>query len=89
MGPVERYLSDVRDVQLSGEGVSELSFYPALRALLEEVGGGLKPKVRCVMNIRNRGAGLPDGGLFTVGRPIGVAKEDNRDTRPPGRLRRS
>ncbi len=66
MGPVERYLSDVRDIRLSGEGVSELSYYPALRALLEEVGGGLKPKVRCVMNIRNCGAGLPDGGLFAA-----------------------
>jgi hypothetical protein len=36
-----------------------------LRDLLEEVGGGLKPKVRCFMNLKNRGAGLPDGGLFT------------------------
>ncbi len=44
----------------------ELSYYPALRALLEDVGNGLRPKVRCVMNIRNHGAGLPDGGLFTA-----------------------
>jgi len=66
MGPVERYLTDVRDIRLSGEGVSELSFYPALRSLLEDVGDRLRPKVRCVMNIRNRGAGLPDGGLFTA-----------------------
>ena len=25
----------------------------------------MKPKVRCVINIANRGAGIPDGGLFT------------------------
>ena len=66
MGALETYLSDVRDTKLSGEGVSELSYYPALRDLLEEVGGELKPKVRCFMNLKNRGAGLPDGGLFTA-----------------------
>ncbi|MBN1631594.1 MAG: N-6 DNA methylase, partial [Thermoleophilia bacterium] len=66
MGVLETYLGDVRDTKLSGEGVSELSYYPALRDLFDEVGGGLKPKVRCFMNLRNRGAGLPDGGLFTA-----------------------
>ncbi len=29
------------------------------------MGRTLKPKVRCVINLANRGAGLPDGGLFT------------------------
>ena len=66
MGALETYLTAVRDTKLSGEGVSELSYYPALHALLEEVGGKLKPKVRCFMNLRNQGAGLPDGGLFTA-----------------------
>ncbi|MBN1459040.1 MAG: N-6 DNA methylase [Armatimonadetes bacterium] len=66
MGALEDYLTDVRDIKLSGEGVSELSYYPALRQLLEEVGGGLKPKVRCFMNLKDHGAGLPDGGLFTA-----------------------
>ena len=66
MGALEDYLSDLRDIKLLGEGVSELSYYPALRHLLEEVGGGLKPKVRCLMNLKNHGAGLPDGGLFTA-----------------------
>ena len=66
MGALEKYLSDLRDIKLSGEGVSELSYYPALARLLEEIGGGLKPKVRCVMNLKNEGAGLPDGGLFAA-----------------------
>ncbi len=66
MGALEKFITDVRDTRLSGEGVSELSYYPALRTLLEEVGDGLKPKVRCFMNLKNRGAGLPDGGLFTA-----------------------
>ncbi|MBN1319275.1 MAG: N-6 DNA methylase [Thermoleophilia bacterium] len=66
MGALETYLSDLRDIKLSGEGVSELSYYPALRQLLEEIGSGLKPKVRCFMNLKDHGAGLPDGGLFTA-----------------------
>jgi hypothetical protein len=66
VGALEKYLSDLRDIKLSGEGVSELSYYPALARLLEEIGGGLKPKVRCVMNLKNEGAGLPDGGLFAA-----------------------
>jgi hypothetical protein len=66
MGALETFLREVQVVRLSGEGVSELSYYPALLNLLEEAGGGLKPKVRCVMNLKNRGAGLPDGGLFTA-----------------------
>jgi len=34
--------------------------------LLNEIGKTLKPKVRCVINLANRGAGIPDGGLFTA-----------------------
>jgi hypothetical protein len=66
LGILETYLSDLREIRLSEANVSELSFYPALRQLLEEVGAGLKPKVRCVMNLKSQGAGLPDGGLFTA-----------------------
>ncbi len=44
----------------------ETSFYPALEGLLNDVGKTLSPKVRCVINLQNRGAGLPDGGLFTA-----------------------
>lgn len=34
--------------------------------LLNSIGAGLKPRVRCVINVRNQGAGIPDGGLFTA-----------------------
>jgi hypothetical protein len=36
-----------------------------LERLFNEVGKTLKPKVRCIISLANRGAGLPDGGLFT------------------------
>jgi hypothetical protein len=28
-------------------------------------GGGFVGKVRCIINLKNRGAGIPDGGFFT------------------------
>jgi hypothetical protein len=34
--------------------------------LFNEIGKGLRPKVRCVMPIADRGAGLPDGGFFAA-----------------------
>jgi len=49
----------------SGEAVRETSYYGALQNLLNAAGDGLRPKVRAIVNIRNRGAGIPDGGLFT------------------------
>ena len=65
MNALEIYLRELRDIRASGEAVAETSYYPALADLLNDVGKGLMPKVRCIINIKNRGAGLPDGGLFT------------------------
>jgi hypothetical protein len=50
----------------AGAHVAETSFYPALERLLTEIGKQLSPKVRCVIHLANRGAGLPDGGLFSA-----------------------
>jgi hypothetical protein len=84
LGILENYLNDLRDIKLSGDAVSELSYYAALRQLLEEVGGGLRPKVRCLMNLKNHGAGLPDGGLFTADQIRGrrAAEAAGADGRP-------
>jgi hypothetical protein len=64
--PLDTYLKELRDIRGTGAAVPETSFYPALANLLNEIGKTLKPKVHCVINIANRGAGLPDGGLFTA-----------------------
>src|SRR5208282_748808 len=66
MTPLETYLRELRDIRSSGAAVKETSYYPALSNLLNEVGKRLKPRVRCIINLANRGAGLPDGGLFTA-----------------------
>lgn len=52
-------------IRRSGAGVKETSYYPAIDGLFNEVGKSLKPKVRSVINLANRGGGIPDGGFFT------------------------
>ncbi|CAM3364451.1 type ISP restriction/modification enzyme [Deinococcus saxicola] len=59
------YISELRRIKNSGEGVEETSYYPALSLLLNGVGALLRPQIRVIMNTRNRGAGIPDGGFFT------------------------
>jgi hypothetical protein len=58
------YLQSVRTIQ-AAPSTPELSFYNALVDLLNEVGEKQEPRVQCVMNLEDAGAGLPDGGLFT------------------------
>jgi hypothetical protein len=63
---VEAYFSALRDTYASGAGVAETTYYPALRNLLDSIGSRLKPKVTAIINLRNTGGGIPDGGLFTA-----------------------
>ncbi|MCX7424744.1 MAG: N-6 DNA methylase [Planctomycetia bacterium] len=63
---LEEYLSELSAIRATGAAVPETSYYPALSNLFNAIGGTLKPKVRCVINIKNQGAGIPDGGLFTA-----------------------
>jgi hypothetical protein len=65
MNPLETYIRAIYDIRSTGAAVAETAYYPALSNLLNEVGKTLKPKVRVIINLKNRGAGLPDGGLFT------------------------
>ena len=66
MKPLEAYLKDLCEIRSSGGAVKETSGYPALSQLLNEIGKTLKPKVRCVINLQNQGAGLPDGGFYSA-----------------------
>ncbi len=64
MEALETYLGELRAIRSTGAAVRETSYYPALVALLNEVGKTLKPKVQCILNPKNQGAGIPDGGLY-------------------------
>jgi len=85
MNPVEAYLSELRDIRGSGGGVAETSYYGALAGLLNEVGRGLKPKVRAVSQLRNLGAGAPDFGLFTQPQFARSGDDEPLAGQPPGR----
>ncbi|HUW26276.1 MAG TPA: type ISP restriction/modification enzyme [Gallionella sp.] len=63
--PLQTYLSSMYAIKATGAHTKETSFYTPLNNLLDTVGGKLKPHVRCMMQLKNVGAGMPDGGLFT------------------------
>ena len=63
---VEAYFTDLRLVRGSGGATDERSLYVPLSNLLNAVGGALRPKVFCVQDLANQGAGHPDFGLYTT-----------------------
>ena len=65
MNPLASYLKELSEIRSSGAAVKETSYYGPLATLLNEIGETIKPKVKCIVNLQNQGAGLPDGGLFT------------------------
>ncbi len=65
MHPLETYLTRLREIRDSGAATKETSGYGVLAELLNAAGQTLKPKVSCIIQLQNSGAGLPDGGLFT------------------------
>ena len=70
MQPVETYIRALLNIHTTGEASKETSYYGALSNLLNEIGKTLKPVVHCVINPKNRGAGIPDGGLYTLEQKI-------------------
>ena len=63
---VEQYLSELRILRASGGATGELSTYPALSNLLNAIGATLRPKVFCVVELADQGAGHPDIGLYAA-----------------------
>ena len=79
---VEAYFADLRRVRATGGGTDERSSYAALANLLNAVGATLKPKVFCVAELADQGAGHPDFGLYTAKQ---VQKGRPRHGQPPER----
>src|ERR1039457_6811013 len=63
---LEIYLGELAAMRASGAVVRETSGYGALANLCNAAGQALKPEVHCFIHVKNSGAGLPDGGLFTA-----------------------
>jgi len=74
---VQKYLTDIGEIYRTGGGVEEESYYGALESLLNEAGKGLKPRVRCVGQLKDTGAGEPDFGFFTANQ-----FQSSKDSRP-------
>ena len=77
---VEDYFADLRRIRATGGATGELSYYPALNNLLNAVGGSLRPKVHCVSQLAQQGAGHPDFGLYAAGQ---VTKGQPRQGQTP------
>ena len=63
---VEAYFADLQRVRATGGGTDERSSYGPLANLLNAVGATLGPKVFCVAELADQGAGHPDFGLYTA-----------------------
>ena len=63
---VEAYFTDLGRVRASGGATGERSSYGPLANLLNAVGTALKPKVFCVGELADQGAGHPDFGLYAA-----------------------
>ena len=79
------YLQGLRNIHATGEAVEETSYYGQLEKLLNDVGRGLSPAVTCVLTTRNRGAGVPDGGMFIARQAVAQAGDSVLLARAPER----
>ena len=79
---VENYFADLARVRASGGATGERSSYGPLTGLLNAVGATLKPKVFCVGELADQGAGHPDFGLYAAKQ---VQKGRPREGQIPGR----
>jgi hypothetical protein len=61
---VAEYLTELRAIRSTGSATAETSFYPPLDRLLNAAGQKLKPSILFSTQLRNQGAGMPDGGFF-------------------------
>ena len=78
----EGYFADLRRVRASGGATQERSLYGPLDNLLTAVGATLRPKVFCVQELADQGAGHPDFGLYGARQ---VQKGAPRDGQTPER----
>ncbi|MBP7339947.1 N-6 DNA methylase [Niveispirillum sp.] len=82
---IDDYLLALHRTRASGGSVRERGHYGALQNLLNNLGATLKPKVHCISELANAGAGSPDFGLFTAPQLVFDTNEGVRAIRPPDR----
>lgn len=85
MSATREYLRGLARIHETGEAVPETSYYGQLETLLNDIGANLSPNIMCVLNPRNRGAGIPDGGLFVSNAAVKQAGQEAILARAPER----
>jgi len=85
VGVLRTFLQGIEAIHTTGEAVEETSYYGQLEKLLNDVGAGLSPTVTCVLTTKNRGAGIPDGGLFLTREAVKQAGDAALLARAPER----
>jgi hypothetical protein len=85
MTPLEKFLHDVYEIHSSRAAVDETPYYGSIETLFNEIGKIVKPRVRCIIHIKNQGAGLPDGGLFTTEQFDKASGQEPREGQLPSR----
>lgn len=63
---VTSYFERIRTTYALGAGTSETSYYDAVEGLIAAVGATLTPRVYCLSQLANTGAGSPDFGLYAA-----------------------
>jgi hypothetical protein len=66
MTSLEKFFHDVHEIHSSRAAVDETPYYGSLETLFNEIGKTLETRVRCIIHPKDRGAGQPDGGFFTI-----------------------
>lgn len=84
MTALRDYFKDLRDIYNTGSAVKETSYYSAFESMANAYGKELKPRVRCVINLKNKGAGIPDAGFFTSSQ-FQRGEDEPKDGQPPER----
>ena len=79
---VETYFTELRRMRASGGSTGERSSYGPLANLLNAVGATLRPKVFCVGELADQGAGHPDFGIYAAKQ---VQKGQPREGQVPAR----
>jgi hypothetical protein len=73
---VAQYIAELRAIRSTGSATAETSYYPPLSQLFNFAGQSLKPVVLFSTQLRDSGAGVPDGGFFPQ------PKRQHRNTEP-------
>ena len=75
---VAAYFAELKRVAASGGATAEGSAHAPLAGLLNAIGATLKPKVFCVGELADQGAGRPDFGLYTARQVRATAPADGQ-----------